>query len=350
MIQLLHHSIFKLTLQHKIIEMKLLTTLLLILITSPLFAESDYLLGKNFDLRRFEMGTDYSGNVRSTLITRTPLLTSDRAILYIHGYNDYFFQEEMADRFYNSAYNFYAIDLRKYGRSHTPQQTLFEVRNLHEYFADIDAALQVIRAEGAKEVVLMGHSTGGLIATYYCGTQQNTPPIEGLILNSPFLDMNLSPLLESVGVPIVSAIGALLPELKIMQDGSTAYFDSLHASRHGEWSYDPSLKLALSPAVTAGWIRAIHTAQSEIQEGYNLQIPILLLYSDKSIVASEWSEEYQKSDSVLDVEDIAKYGVKLGSNVTKAEIKDGMHDIILSGKTAREEAYHTIFEWLEEEF
>ncbi len=315
-------------------------------VTTALLAKTDRLLGERFDTRTFDMGSDYSGEVRSTLISRVPILKSDRAILYIHGYNDYFFQKQMADRFYDSMYNFYAVDLRKYGRSYDPSQRLFEVRDLREYFEEIDSALMVIRAQGAKEVILMGHSTGGLIASYYCGEQQSAPPVEGLILNSPFLDMNLSPFLESVGVPIVSAIGRLFPNMRLYEDGSTAYFESLRSDYHGEWQFDGDLKLKLSPAVTAGWIRAIHKGHVAVQRGYDLDIPILLMYSDKSIVSGEWSPEHQISDSVLDVEDIKKYGSRLGRDVTHTEIRDGMHDLILSKREAREQAYCEIFEWL----
>ena len=32
------------------------------------------------------------------------------------GFNDYFFQAEMGRQFADSGYNFYAVDLRRYGR------------------------------------------------------------------------------------------------------------------------------------------------------------------------------------------------------------------------------------------
>ncbi|MFI3290104.1 MAG: alpha/beta hydrolase [Rikenellaceae bacterium] len=321
-----------------------------LLITSTIFAAApDKLLGDNFETQTFEMGEDYSGSVRSTLINRVPRLDTDRAILYIHGYNDYFFQADMANRFYDSSYNFYAIDLRRYGRSLDSTQTPFEVRDLKEYFADIDSALMVVRQQGAKEVILMGHSTGGLIASYYCGTQNNdTPPVDGIILNSPFLDMNLGGFMESVLVPIVSTIGRYFPNFKVSGGGSSAYFESIHKDYHGEWDFDATLKLKYSTPITAGWIRAIHTAQKSVQAGCNIEIPILLIYSDKSYNNSEWSPEYQISDSVLDVVDIKKYGSQLGADVTHAQIKDGLHDLVLSNKKAREETYSRIFQWLSE--
>lgn len=330
--------------------MKQLKTLfaLLLIATSLHATNPDTLLGDSFQCRTFHMGSDYSGEVRSTLTTKLPLLDSKRAILYIHGYSDYFFQSEMAQRFHDSSYNFYAIDLRKYGRSYDPSQRLFEVRDLREYFADIDSALMVVRGQGAKEVILMGHSTGGLIASYYCGSRQSAPPVEGLILNSPFLDMNLSPFMEDFATPIASFVGSFLPDIELYNDTSTAYLESLLSDHHGEWQFNTTLKPFVAPPTTAGWIHAIHEGHKSVQRGYDLEIPILLMYSDKSVKATEWSPEHQISDSVLDVEDIKKYGARLGQSVTHAQIKDGMHDLILSSYEVREQAYREIFEWLSE--
>ncbi|MEK8226237.1 alpha/beta hydrolase [Oerskovia sp. M15] len=40
-----------------------------------------------------------------------------RAVLYVHGFVDYFFQAHLGDAFEEHGYAFYAIDLRGYGRS-----------------------------------------------------------------------------------------------------------------------------------------------------------------------------------------------------------------------------------------
>ena len=80
------------------------------------------------------MPDDYNGKVVATLVRRMQPET-DRAVLYVHGYNDYFFQSQMADSLNSWGVNFYAVDLRKYGRSLLPGQTPFEVYELEEYFA-----------------------------------------------------------------------------------------------------------------------------------------------------------------------------------------------------------------------
>ena len=61
------------------------------------------------------MPDDYEGKVIATLLRADSTAPSDRAVLYLHGYIDYFFQTHMAERFAGEEWNFYALDLRKYG-------------------------------------------------------------------------------------------------------------------------------------------------------------------------------------------------------------------------------------------
>ncbi len=318
----------------------LLTLIMSLIISQPILAQyRPDILGEGFE----QMTLDLGNNAPATLVRATPRLDNDSAILYLHGFNDYFFQREMAQRFIDRGYNFYALDLHNYGRSLRPNQTPFEVSDISDYFPDIDLALATMRAEGMNSITIMAHSTGGLIASLYCASSDN---IAALILNSPFFDMNLDPFTESILLPIVATIGRWFPALVISDDPTTAYFESLHKDHHGEWDYDTTLKFKNSPPITAGWLRAIHNAQTRLQKGLDIKIPILLIYSDKSLVDPEWSTAHQSADTVLDVEDIAHYGATLGNNVTHAIIENGMHDIILSGYDAREHAYKTIFEWL----
>ena len=56
--------------------------------------------------------------------------TLKTGVLYIHGYNDYFFQKQLGDSVQAHGYNFYALDLRKYGRSILPNQDPFFCKSL----------------------------------------------------------------------------------------------------------------------------------------------------------------------------------------------------------------------------
>ena len=139
-----------------------------------------------------------------------------------------------------------------------------------------------------------------------------------------------------------------MKKTKIKQGISTAYGESLLKSHHGEWEYDTTKKFMQSPPLTTGWIRAIHRGQRKIHKGLDIPCPILVLYSNRSVYGNEWNPEHQIGDGVLDVKDIAKYGKRLGSKVTEIEIQDGMHDLILSQKEARDATYQAIFNWLKQ--
>lgn len=290
--------------------------------------------------------TDYP--VRSTVIRLNQPGDSAvrRGVLYVHGFNDYFFQSAMARRFADSLYRFYAVDLRKYGRSMQPWDHPFQLRNIAEYFPDIDAAVHIMTHEGVDTIILMGHSTGGLTTACYMNHRPDTA-IRALILNSPFLDWNLSPMLERVGVPVVSAIGEWLPDMKISQGASTTYSHSLLKKYDGEWTYDTTLKFIQSPDVTAGWINAITEAQRSLRDGRShIDVPVLLLHSDASAPEGATMQQAQRSDAVLDVADIDRYGRQLGPDVTVDTIPGGMHDLVLSAPAVRTLVYADIFTWL----
>lgn len=306
-------------------------------------------LGDAYESRTFEMADDYEGRVVCTLVRKAPLLEGGKALLYLHGYNDYFFQKALGDSLRAHGYNFYALDLRKYGRSLLPHQDPFYCRHLTEYFADLDTALHTICQEGNREVLLMAHSTGGLIASCYLDSRRGAElPVTGLILNSPFLDWNLGGLMETVVIPVVAWLGRFFPEWTVQGGGGfSQYAASLLKRYKGEWTFNEHWKMTEGHPKRAGWIRAIDEAQQQVREGLSLECPVLVLSSDSSCrETEEWQEAYRSSDIVLDVHDIQRLGTRLGSHVTRDTIVGGIHDLILSRPPVREIAYRKIFDWL----
>ncbi|MCU0442693.1 MAG: alpha/beta hydrolase [Bacteroidia bacterium] len=292
---------------------------------------------------------DYDGKVITTIVRKTQI-GNTKAVLYVHGFSDYFFQEEMANQFIQNGFDFYAIDLRKYGRSHLPHQRLFDVRNIHEYDADVDTALKLIAQKDYNRVLLSGHSTGGLIVTCYANTHQNSSLFDAVYLNSPFLDMNLSGFTESVVVPFGSFLGKIMPRAKASGGLSPYYGWAIHKAYYGEWTFDTTWKPITVPAVNFGWTRAIHKGHKEVQKGNCVDKPTLILRSDHSTYGKKWSNDFKRGDAVLDVQDIKTYGMRLGKNVTVLTINDAMHDMALSTQPAREQSYKALFNWLNEQF
>lgn len=298
-------------------------------------------LGDGYVSRTVEQPDDYSGHVVSTIIAKDTLVAGGRGILYIHGFNDYFFQTALGDSMVAHGWNFRAVDLRKYGRSLLEGQKRYQARNLKEYFPDIDSAIVDMTSAGIDSIVIMAHSTGGLIASLY---MNDAPParVMGLILNSPFLEWNMGGFMRKVAVPCVSFLGELFPNIKINQGASTAYSHSLLKEYDGEWDYDTTKKLIVSPPVTAGWIHAIESGQNRLHKRSDIRVPILLMHSSQSVGGADAA----RGDAVLNVEDIIRYGRRLGPDVTEVTIPYGLHDLVLSAPAARDSAYRAIFDFL----
>ena len=304
------------------------------------------ILGKDYEQTTLSLPNDYSGAVCATLIRKKAPQSTHKAVLYIHGFIDYFFQTEMAEQFNQHGYDFYALDLRKYGRSYRPHQSYYEVRDLAEYDAEIDWALETIATEQHSEVILAGHSTGGLTATLYAAHHPEHPLITALWCNSPFYDFNMHPLKKSFALPRLSALGKRFPKLKFPSELNKFYVQSLHASYHGEWQFDLDWKKFSYPLVSLGFVHAIYEAQKEIHAGVKLSIPSLIMRSDRTSNPWRFNEDARSSDVILSVKDIQKYAEKIQGDVTISTIKGGLHDLVLSSPSVRAEVYKTLFDWL----
>ena len=167
-----------------------------------------------FSIRKLKLKDDYEGKVEATLIERKAKTQSSKAVLYIHGFVDYFFHDNLADWANSLNINFYAIDLRKYGRSILPHQKPNMAKCMSEYFEEIDMAIKIIREKEKNNfLVLMGHSTGGLISSLYAHHHRDEKIIDGLILNSPFFDMNKPAWFKKIVIPIIASIGNGFPNI-----------------------------------------------------------------------------------------------------------------------------------------
>jgi alpha-beta hydrolase superfamily lysophospholipase len=304
-------------------------------------------LKNGFEQTTIIQPNDYEGKVTTTLIRKLNSKPSGKAILCIHGFNDYFFQVVIAEEFLKQGYHFYALDLRKYGRSQLPNHISNNVRNLSEYYEDIDSALMIIKEEGNQKIVLYGHSTGGLIVTLYASDRKGRELFDVLVCNSPFYDFNVPWIQKKTVVPIFSFLGRLYPNVSLPVGFSKFYGKSLHKDDFGEWDYNLSWKPHVAPSINAGWLNAIHQGHLKIASGVAINKPILILHSRKSVYPKEWSEEMFEGDAILNVADIKEKSRRVKAPIKEVVKVDGaIHDVVLSRKPVRDTVFETIFEWL----
>ena len=303
-------------------------------------------LGTAYQQLTLEFPDDEQGKVIATLVKKSAEKKTNKAVLYIHGFIDYFFQTEMAEQFNQHGYDFYALDLRKYGRSILAKQKPYYVRDLREYDAEITEALNIIGEEGHDSVVLSGHSTGGLTTTLYAAHHPEHPLLKALWVNSPFYDFNMNVIKKSLALPRLSRLGGVFPNLKFPSELNKFYVKTLHQQFGGEWDFNLQWKPTTYPMVYSSFVHAVFEAQKEIHAGAKLTIPALVMHSDKTRNPKKLNHDAKTSDVILDVKHIEKYANKLQGDVSVITIKDGLHDLVLSNPAVRTEVYQHLFEFL----
>jgi alpha-beta hydrolase superfamily lysophospholipase len=286
------------------------------------------------------------GPVELVLVRRLCRAATARAVLYVHGYVDYFFQTHLADFYNNAGLHFYALDLRRHGRSRRPYQLPNFTSDVDEFLQDLDAAITVLREQETVEWLLLnGHSTGGLVAALYAHRGQQRSAVNAVFLNSPFLDMNIPRWQQWTLEPAVAALGAVFAHLPIPVV-AVVYGQSLHVDHHGEWRYDTDWKPIAGFPIYAGWFRAIHRAHAEVAQGLSIRCPILVMHAQRSAWPKQWSQDVMSADIVLDVADIQRLSPGLGPQLEMRAIAGGIHDLTLSRPGVRENVFDGLRNWL----
>jgi alpha-beta hydrolase superfamily lysophospholipase len=308
--------------------------------------------------RTFALGPDPDGegDLEATLVRRGhPDGDADRparhAVLMVHGFTDYFFNTELADHFAGRGFDFYALDLHKCGRSHRDGQTPHFTTDLARYDAELEQALAVIAALSRAHVLVYGHSAGGLVVSLWLDrlrARGRSGAVSGLILNSPWLDLQGPAILRST--PTSAALGAMsrLRKLSVVRRPSHGgYGTSLHRDYAGDFDYDLRWKPNGGFPVTFGWIHAIRRGQARLHRGLDVGVPNLILRSDRSVREVADPDLIQRGDAVLDVAQIARWAGCIGDRTTVVPITDAKHDVFLSVPEARQSAYTELDRWLD---
>ncbi|SEE89679.1 alpha/beta hydrolase [Ruania alba] len=280
----------------------------------------------------------------ATLVHQDDAGSRPRAVLYLHGFTDYFFQAEHAQGWTDTGFDFYALDLRDYGRSIRPGRTPNFVTDLSRYDEEIGLALAQIRAAGAEEVVLLGHSTGGLIASLYASDHGG---VDALVLNSPWFDLNSSWVNRVLTTRVLDAVGRWLPVLRVSTLGEP-YGRSLHTSTGGEWGYDLAWKPFEDVPVYAGWLRAIRRGHARIARGLDVHAPVLVCTAGRSGHPDHPTDaDLAGADCVLDVQHMWDRAPRLGVDVTVRRFQGGRHDLALSAEPVRQEYARVVLAWVD---
>jgi len=299
---------------------------------------------------------DGEGQLLATLVRRGGQPASSRVALAVHGYTDYFFNTELVDRFDGCGYRLYGLDLHRCGRSWRPGQTPHFTADLTSYDRELERALAIAHTEnpGARSVIY-GHSTGGLVVTLWLDrlrTRGDTAALglAGLVLNSPFLDLNGPPVLRTRATAGALGAASRVNKTRIVRAaGKGGYGLTLHRDYDGEFDYNLQWKPVGGFPITAGWIHAVRRAQAQLHRGLDVGVPNLILRSDHSVSESAGIAAMQRGDAVLDVAHIARWAGCVGNRQTVVPVAGAKHDVFLSLPEPRAAAYRELDQWLASE-
>ncbi len=368
-------------------------------------------LGEGFECTDIDLGEDAEGPLCATLVRSLPqplgfwarLLRREREledcdVLYVHGWSDYFFQTRLANFYTDRGARFFALDLRKYGRSLREGQTPGYIEHLDEYDEEIDAAVSIIRGfdgeirsveeaaaedgderapavedaaavsveaaiEGGVErgsgavdgtriarrrrLLLLGHSTGGLVLSLWADRHRGEA--DAIVLNSPWLELQLSGAARRALLPMVNVRARLSPhEIALPQLDMGFYAQAQEGCNTPEelalinhdWRPQQTLP------VRAAWLRAIIEGHTKVDAGIDVGAPVCVLLSARSQFGLNWNDAMLRADTVLEVEAVARAALKLGPSVAVERIDGALHDVFLSEAGVRADAYSRMERWL----
>lgn len=309
-------------------------------------------LGRGYEQTTLDLGEDAEGPVVATLVRHKPHLLAEPFrplhgvdVLYVHGWSDFFFQTELADFWADLGARFYALDLRKYGRSLREGQTPGYVASLDEYDTDISAALAVMQPRPGRRLVLMGHSTGGLTLSLWAARHPGRA--DALVLNAPWLELQIGALGRQALAPLVQALAKIDPMGKNPEVDFGFYtraqteLGSLPAlEQRALWRPDRGF------LTKPGWLAGVLSGHATIAQGVAIDCPVFVIMSRASTLTLQWNDTMLSTDSVVNVDDVARVATKLGPNITIARVEGAVHDVFLSRPDAREAAYRSLRRWL----
>lgn len=329
------------------------------------------ILGPGFEAATLPLLDDDEGEVVATLVRHIPAndplampstpTTPTFAFLAVHGWNDYFYQVELARMISSAGGAFYGLDLRKYGRSQREHQSPGFITSLSEYDEDVHAALDVIYEEHGWEIPLVfyGHSTGGLTMALWA--DRHPGALAGLVLNAPWLEFQGATLVRQLGTPIIDSLARISPEVILPLPDNGFYNRLLTAWRDeaeplpvdeddpfvsGGWKFNPEWRRYPSTPVRAGWLQAILHGHAQVAKGLDISCPTIVLTSNKTLFSDKWLDEMRGADTVLDVEQIWRRVPSLGRVTTLIRLEGAIHDVTLSRASVRSGAFGEIRRWL----
>ena len=245
-----------------------------------------------------------------------------KCIVWIPGRNDYFYHYHITN--YLVGYDIYAIMLRN---SHAKRNDVFHhIDEITDYFCEIDKLYDFYNLNNYDEIILYGHSTGGLICILYENYNKKNK-ITKLVLNSPFLKFTRH-WYEDIFLNYVGwYFFDYAPNINISFD---VFKPNYYTLKMGEdYFIDNKYKTLRNAPVISSWLINIMKHQNKIVNNkIKIGVPSVIYFCDKN---SKFLNDF--GDSVLDMDENIKMVSFLFDDKSLATlhiIKNSIHDIFCS--------------------
>jgi alpha-beta hydrolase superfamily lysophospholipase len=214
------------------------------------------------------------------------------------------------------------FDARGHGRSGGQRGY---VREIGDYVDDYAAFVQRVRARhGARPLIAMGHSNGGLIAVR--AVQAGLGEARGLVLTGPLLGLRAAR--KAVPDAVARALSVLLPRLP-----------APNGIRSEDLTHDPALREAhrrdehVFRIATARWYwESTRAARAALADARRVTLPLLIVQG--------------VDDPLVDPAIVAEFHERVASVDKRLVLRPGeLHEVL--NETERRQTFDTIAEWIE---
>tara|TARA_B110000879_G_C11088250_1_gene477845 strand:+ start:87 stop:986 length:900 start_codon:yes stop_codon:yes gene_type:complete len=261
-----------------------------------------------------------------------------KAIIWVPGYNDYYYHFHIGEEMIKNNYDIWALFPHNYKRC----SESFYIDDIAKYFLQIDKIIEKMNDFNYDEIILYGHSAGGLTCVSYCKLGKYCNKISKLILNSPFLDFSNSNYSNFLLKYIVYYIGKFFKKIclrEVNEDSENKLKDYIMKNYYFS---DDFIYNGDGP-IYSGWVYTMVGYQTRFQNGMLKTDKPILVISSKTFTNNL---DNILGDDVLNVTEFDSWLCKLGSNVTNIKIKKALHDVLASDKQVVDKACVEIFKWL----
>ena len=247
-------------------------------------------------------------------------INNSKCIIWLSGRNDYFYHYHISQQF-----NDYDIYSPSYRNCHELKDDVSDyIYDIQQITEEIDILYSHFNLDKYDEIILYGHSTGGLIAILY---QQNTKnKITKIVLNAPWIDYKFKYYDHYIFHYLLYYIIPYIPEYDLTNKKSfkeNKYMTMLSK----KFNIDNLYKKKYNTPIISSWFRNIIKYHNDIScNKIKLKYKTLILLSDHTAKF----KGAEIGDEVLDIDQHKKQILNLGDNIELCLIKDASHDVFVS--------------------